>query len=170
MQVSENKYVSIDYTLTLESGEVVDKSEAGEPLGFIVGSGQIIPGLERELVGLEQGAQKRVTVEPDDGYGAHEPDLVQILPREAFPTDIKLEAGVSFHVRGPHGPVRLTVNEVNEQEVKVDLNHPLAGKRLCFDIKLVEVREPTEAELEELHSCSDGDCGGCGGGCGCDCG
>ena len=105
MKVAERTHVAIDYTLTLDSGEVADKSEAGDPLGFICGTGQIIGGLEQALIGMEAGESAKVTVEPADGYGEPKEELLRDLPRDNFPEDLKLEPGMGFEARGPHGPV-----------------------------------------------------------------
>ena len=170
MKVAEKAYVSIDYTLTLESGELADKSAVGEPLGFIVGTGQIIPGLEKALLGMNAGQSTEVTVEAVDGYGETREELFRDLPRENFPDDLKLEPGIGFEAKGPHGPVTFRVREVQEDTVVADFNHPLAGQQLHFDVKIADVREPTAEELATLmdsgDDCSPSACSSCGGGCG----
>ncbi|GAB6062158.1 FKBP-type peptidyl-prolyl cis-trans isomerase [Deferrisoma palaeochoriense] len=168
MKAEENLYVAIDYTLTLDSGEVVDKSEPGEPLGFIFGKNQIIPGLERELRGMEEGQTKKVTVEPEDAYGLPSQDLLREIPRENFPADMEIEPGMGFEARGPHGPVVFRVNEVRDDVVVADFNHPLAGERLHFEVTVAEVRKPRPEEMAAMFQASDcdtPDCGGCSGGC-----
>lgn len=180
MNIADKLYVAIDYRLTLDSGEEIDKSPAGEPLGFITGSGQIIPGLENALMGMKVGDSSRIVVEAEDAYGAISEDLFQEIPMEQFPDDVKVEPGMTFEAEGPHGPVMISVTRVNavDDTVIVDLNHPLAGKRLCFDVNVVEVREPSAEELSELAddcgcgcgSQGEGSCepgGGCGSGCNC---
>jgi FKBP-type peptidyl-prolyl cis-trans isomerase SlyD len=180
VNIADKLYVAIDYRLTLDSGEEIDKSTAGEPLGFITGSGQIIPGLENALMGMKVGDSSRIVVEAEDAYGAISEDLFQDIPMEQFPDGIKVEPGMTFEAHGPHGPVMISVARVNaiDDTVTVDLNHPLAGKRLCFDVNVVEVREPSAEELSELAadcgcgcgSQSGGSCepaGGCGSGCNC---
>ena len=170
MKVAEHTYVSIDYTLTLASGEVADKSSAGEPLGFLFGTGQIIPGLEKALVGMEAGQSAQITVEAADGYGETKEELLRDLPRNNFPDDLKLEPGIGFEAKGPHGPVTFRVLEVQEDTVVADFNHPLAGQTLHFDVEITEVREPTAEELATLmhqgEDCSPSACSSCGGGCG----
>ncbi len=167
MKVADNLHVSIDYTLSLDSGEVVDRSEPGEPLGFVYGKGQIIPGLEKALQGMEAGQSAKVTVEPEDGYGLPREDLFREIPRENFPPDLELEPGMGFEARGPHGPVVFRVHEVRDDLVVADFNHPLAGERLHFEVKISEVREPRPEELAEFFGgdCGPSDCGGCSGGC-----
>lgn len=178
MNIADKLYVAIDYRLTLDSGEEIDKSPAGEPLGFITGSGQIIPGLENALMGMKVGDSSRIVVEAEDAYGAISEDLFQEIPMEQFPDDVKVEPGMTFEAEGPHGPVMISVTRVNavDDTVIVDLNHPLAGKRLCFDVNVVEVREPSAEELSELADdcgcgCGSGDGGSCapGGSCGSGC-
>ena len=170
MKIAQHTYVSIDYTLTLESGEVADKSSKGEPLGFLFGTGQIIPGLEKALEGMEAGQSAQITVEAVDGYGETREDLLRDLPRENFPDDLKLEPGIGFEAKGPHGPVTFRLREVREDTVVADFNHPLAGQQLHFDVAVTEVREPTAEELAILmdagDGCSPSACSSCGGGCG----
>ncbi|GAB4281688.1 MAG: peptidylprolyl isomerase [Deferrisomatales bacterium] len=169
MKADDQAYVAIEYTLTLDDGEVVDRSEPGDPLGFIFGSGQIIPGLEKGIHGMEAGETARVTVEPEEAYGHPKPELVRGIPRENFPADLEIEPGMGFEARGPHGPVTFRVQAVTDDEVMADFNHPLAGKRLTFDVKIAEVREARAEELAGLMGeggCSPTDCGTCGGSCG----
>lgn len=175
MKIEDRQYVSIDYTLTLDSGEVVDRSQGGEPLGFIFGTGQIISGLEKGLLGMEVGQSARISVEPDDGYGPVAPDMLRDIPRENFPDDVVLEPGMGFTAKGPHGPVSFRVKSVTDDVVVADFNHPLAGERLHFDVTVAEVREARAEELAALmhasdcghDECAPEDCGSCGGGCGC---
>jgi FKBP-type peptidyl-prolyl cis-trans isomerase SlyD len=159
MRIEQNKLVALDYTLTLDSGEVIDKSDRGDPLLFLHGSGSIIAGLERQLLGLEPGASAKITVEAEDGYGPVQPELVQKLPKKHFPDEVV--EGMTFEAQGAHGPVVLLVREVAGDGVLVDLNHPLAGKRLHFDVHVADVREPTEEDLESLSGpCGENDCDG----------
>jgi FKBP-type peptidyl-prolyl cis-trans isomerase SlyD len=185
VKIADNRFVSIDYRLTLESGEEVDRSPAGAPLGFVAGTGSIIPGLESALMGREAGEGFRVTVEPEQAYGPVQEELVQIIPRERFPAGVEIAPGMAFQARGPRGPVAMTVTAVGGDAVTVDLNHPMAGKTLIFEGTVVEVREPRSEELpqfsggcacgpQEQNACGcgpDAGGGGCGsstgGGCGC---
>lgn len=179
MKIDDKTYVAIDYKLTLASGEEVDSSKAGEPLGFVTGSGQIIPGLEKALKGMAVGDRSQIVVAPEDGYGPVDESMFQELPRSQFPDDCEIEPGMTFHAQGPHGPFMLSVARVNDNDtVTVDLNHPLAGQQLHFDVTVVEVREPSAAELAEQASgcgcgCESGDTGNCSSGScdsGCNCG
>lgn len=163
MQIEDKLYVAIDYKLSLADGEEVDSSPEGQPFGFIIGAGQIIPGLEKQLLGKESGYESTIVVDPEEGYGQVNENLFQEVPREQFPDDCEIEPGMTFQAQGPQGPVLLSVKEIKDDgTVVVDLNHPLAGKELHFDVKVVEVREPSAAELAALEQQASG--------CGCGCG
>ena len=168
MKIQDQVYVAIDYTLSLASDQVVDSSEPGKSIGFIFGSGQVIPGLEKGLEGMEQGQSTKITVEPEDGYGQPSPDLLQEIPREHFPADMEIESDMIFEATGPQGPMRFRVESVSDEVVVADMNHPLAGERLLFDVTVNEVREAQPEELEALqkHSdCAPENCGCCGTSC-----
>lgn len=163
MKIDDKVYVAIEYKLTLASGEEVDSSPEGEPLGFVTGSGQIIPGLEKALMGKSKGDRSQVVVEPEDGYGPVDESMFQDIPRSQFPDDCEVEPGMTFHAQGPHGPFMVSVARINDDDtVTVDMNHPLAGQQLHFDVTVVEVREPSAGELAALTAESSG--------CGCGCG
>lgn len=148
MNIADNLYVAFDYNLTLDSGEEIDSSSEREPLGFITGSGQIIPGLEKAMMGKTVGDNFKISFEPEDAYGPVNPELFKEIPRKQFPGNIELQPGMTFRAETPHGPVLVNIKEIkDENTVIVDLNHALAGKRLHFDITIVEVREPTSEEL-----------------------
>jgi FKBP-type peptidyl-prolyl cis-trans isomerase SlyD len=169
MKIENRRFVAIDYTLALDSGEVVDRSPPGEPLGFIFGTGQIIRGLEKGIEGLEVGAKTDVTVEPADGYGEPNPALFREIPRENFPEDVALEPGMGFEAQGPHGPVSFRIRELRDDEIVADFNHPLAGQRLHFAVEVAEVREPRAEEMAQAShdgGCDESSCGSCCGGCG----
>lgn len=152
MKVADNNVVSIHYTLTDSEGNVIDSSEGKEPLSYLQGAGNIIPGLERELVGCEVGEKKQVTVEPGEAYGEIEPSLVQTLPKEAFSGVDKIEVGMEFHAQGPGGQVQaVVVKDVADDGITIDANHALAGKTLNFDVSVENVREATEEEIEHGH-------------------
>jgi FKBP-type peptidyl-prolyl cis-trans isomerase SlyD len=159
MKISENKYVEINYTLTVE-GEVVDKSEPGDPLGFISGTGQIVSGLDNAIQGKEVGDTIDVSFSAEDGYGPVEKSLFQDLPRDNFPVDLKIEPDMVFQAETPHGTMSFRIAEVKENSVVADLNHPLAGKALSFNVVVRGVRDATAEELES--SCGEHECTGCG--------
>ena len=153
-KVEDNKVVSLHYTLTSDEGEVLDSSEGGQPLEFVQGQGQIIPGLEKELYDMEVGEEKQVTVPPAEGYGERQPDQVQALPRDAFPADMDLEEGMAVQMRdsNTNQVYQAVITDVRPDSVQVDFNHPLAGESLNFDVKVAGVRDATDEELEHGHA------------------
>jgi FKBP-type peptidyl-prolyl cis-trans isomerase SlyD len=153
MKIANGTVVSIDYKLHLGDGVVVDASEAGDPLTYLHGEGQIVPGLERALEGLDVGDARQVVVPPADGYGDAVPHGVQEVDRKAFPADVELKPGLELGAVGPDGEVvNFVVREVKADSVVIDMNHPLAGKTLHFDVTVREVREPTAEEKEHGHA------------------
>lgn len=157
MQVGDNKVVSIHYTLKNENGEVLDSSENREPLSYIHGQGNIIPGLENALTGEESGAEVDVTVTPEEGYGERHEQLIQDVPMSAFEGVDEVKPGMQFQAQTEAGPRVITVQEVGEEEVKIDGNHPLAGETLHFKVKVDEVRDASEQELEHGHVHGEGE-------------
>ncbi len=153
MRIEKGRVVDIDYSLHLGDGEIVDRSEPGEPLTYLHGEGEIVPGLESALEGLEAGQQKQVVVPPDDGYGPRDPERVQKVPRKAFPAGFVPEVGMELSAQGPEGEeIPFVVQQVEPEIVTIDLNHPLAGKTLHFDITIREVRQASAEELEHGHA------------------
>lgn len=139
-QAKTGDTVRIHYTGTLSDGSTFDSSEGREPLEFTVGSGQIIPGLDAALPGMEVGERKTVEVPADEAYGQPDPDARQAVPRADVPADIPLDIGTRLQVQTPQGQAMpVTVAEVTESEVILDANHPLAGRDLTFAIELVSV-------------------------------
>jgi FKBP-type peptidyl-prolyl cis-trans isomerase SlyD len=165
MTIQDKAFVEIEYALTLDSGEVVDQSTPGNPLGFIFGAGQIIPGLEQKLLGMSSGESAKLVVEPADGYGERNEELVRVVPRKFFPEGMDVEPDMIFQASTAGGPATLRVIEVTDEGVKADFNHPMAGQRLTFDVKVSDVREATAEELKALETPHSHD--GCGGGCSC---
>lgn len=151
--VGENQVVSMNYTLTNDEGEVLDSSEGQEPLSFLCGTGNIIPGLENALIGKTIGDKFQVTVQPEEGYGEIVPEMIQVVAKAAFPGVESIEAGMSFEGKGEDGSVqRVVVKAVEGEEVTIDANHPLAGVVLNFDVEIVDVRESTEEERSHGHA------------------
>jgi len=149
--VTDGQVVSLEYTLTVD-GEVIDSSEGHGPIEFIQGMGNIIPGLEEELYGMKVGESKSVVVPPEDGYGEVDPDAFQDFSREAFPQSIPLEPGVTLRFQDEAGNSHLAViDSVTDDTVRVDFNHPLAGKELHFEVKVVGLRDATDEELMHGH-------------------
>ncbi len=156
MQVAENKVISIHYTLTNDSGNVIDESKENEPLVYLHGAGNIISGLENALTGKAAGDKLTVTVSPEDAYGARMDDRIQTVPRSMFQGIEQIEPGMQFHAEGNTGPVVVTVTKIEGDDITVDGNHPLAGETLTFDVEVAEVRDATTDELEHGHVHSAG--------------
>ncbi|THD73001.1 peptidylprolyl isomerase [Thalassobius vesicularis] len=139
-QVKPGDKVRLHYTGTLEDGSQFDSSAGRDPLEFTVGSGQIIPGLDREIPGMVVGDKKTVVIAPADAYGESHPDAIQAIPRSNVPAEIPLELGLQLQMQSPSGQiVPVTVVGITEEEVTLDANHPLAGKALTFAIELVSI-------------------------------
>ncbi|WP_136440111.1 FKBP-type peptidyl-prolyl cis-trans isomerase [Pacificoceanicola onchidii] len=139
-QVKSGDTVRIHYTGTLADGSVFDSSQGRDPLEFQVGSGQIIPGLDKAIPGMTAGEKKKVDIPADEAYGQPNPQAMQTVPRADIPADIPLEVGLQLQVQTPTGQVMpVTVTEMTEEQVTLDANHPLAGKDLTFDFELVEI-------------------------------
>ena len=153
MQIANDSVVSIEYRLHLGDGKTIDESDPGEPLVYLHGHEQIVPGLEKALEGKKVGESLKVTVTPEDGYGEYDPDGVEEVPREDFPPDMELEAGGVVSATDEEGDeVDFLVKEVRPKTVVVDFNHPLAGKTLHFEVTVREVRAATTEELEHGHA------------------
>ncbi len=154
-KVDDGKVISMHYTLHVD-GKVVDSSEGGEPLQFIQGMGHIIPGLEHQLYDMEVGQSKSVTVPAKEGYGEPDEAAFMDVPRDAFPDNIPLEKGTELELRDQSGhPVYARVDTVTDQNVRLDMNHPLAGKELRFDVKIAGVRSATDEEVSHGHVHTD---------------
>lgn len=139
-QVKSGDTVAIHYTGTLLDGSTFDSSDGREPLEFVVGSGQIIPGLDVALPGMEVGDKKVVKIGSEDAYGPLNPEMRQAVPREGIPADIPLEVGTQLQMQTPDGQAMpVMVVEVDDATVTLDANHPLAGKDLQFDIELMKI-------------------------------
>jgi FKBP-type peptidyl-prolyl cis-trans isomerase SlyD len=151
MQIAERTVASFHYTLTGEDGEVIDSSREREPLAYLHGAGNIVPGLEKAMAGRSQGDSFQVTVTPEEGYGMRHEEMVQVVPKSAFEGAPEPKPGMQFQGQGPQGPVLVTVKSVEGDQVTIDGNHPLAGKTLNFDIEVTEVREASEEELNHGH-------------------
>ena len=138
--VKDGMMVSLDYTLKGTDGKVMETSKGREPLKYIHGKTMIPPGLERELSGMKVGGEKHVTVKPEDGYGKVNPNAVQEVPKEKIPPNA-LKVGAVLAARSPEGMVvPMTVRQIKEKTVVMDMNHPMAGKTLVFDVKVVDIQ------------------------------
>lgn len=152
MKIEKDSVVSIDYTLTDERGEVLDSSkDHGQPLSYIHGAGNIIPGLESKLEGKSAGEQLKVSVAPEDGYGIRDEKHVAKVNRDQFKGVEDLEVGMQFRTEGGGHSQVVTVTAIEKDSVTVDANHPLAGRTLNFDVSIVSVRKATPDELSHGH-------------------
>ena len=160
---AENSVVGLVYELT-EAGqnEVIDSNKEGTPLEFIMGKGQLIPGLEKGLVGMSEGEEKTIVVPAAEAYGERDESAIQELPKEQF-EGVDLQKGMSLYGQGEQGEtIQVTVVDFDDNSVKVDFNHPLAGKDLEFKVKIASEREATadEAATGQVGGgCADGSCG-----------
>lgn len=150
--IGDNLVVSMHYELTDDAGNVLGSSESSEPLTYLHGAKNIIPGLEKALVGKVTGDTLQVKIEPHEAYGEVIPELIQTVERNAFQGVESVEVGMVFQAQAQDGSVqRIVVKEVDSDEITVDANHPLAGIILNFNIEIVEVRVATETELNHGH-------------------
>jgi FKBP-type peptidyl-prolyl cis-trans isomerase SlyD len=149
--VQNNVVVSMEYTLHVDNEEI-DSSKGQDPLQFLVGHGNIISGLEREMMGMKVGESKNVVIAPADGYGEFDEEAFMDVPRSAFPQDMPVEEGAELTVRDDSGQSRYArIDAINGDNVTLNFNHPLAGDELHFNVKVVGLREPTVEELEHEH-------------------
>jgi FKBP-type peptidyl-prolyl cis-trans isomerase SlyD len=158
MKITKDSVVSIDYRLHLGDGEVVDASEPGDPLVYLHGHGETVPGLEKALEGKAAGDSLQVKVSPEEGYGRHDPEKIEEVPRSEFPEELELKVGSILTATDDDGlEMDFLVKEMRGDSVVVDFNHPLAGKTLHFDVTVREVRAATPEELEHGHVHGPGD-------------
>lgn len=151
MQIEENSVVTLHYTLKDNDGRIIDYSTDGTFL-YLHGASNIIPGLENALTGKSAGDELTVKVLPEDGYGEKEENRIQEVPKNMFDNADEVKVGVQFHAQGPDGAdIVVTVTEVKDDSVVIDGNHALAGKELNFDVKVIDVREASEEEIEHGH-------------------
>jgi len=151
MAIEKDKVVSIDYTLTGENGQVLDSSQGREPLAYLHGAGNIIPGLENALEGKDEGDQLNVQIPPDQAYGQRDERMVQPVPRTAFQGVPDIQPGMQFQASTNAGPRLITVVGVQGDQVTIDANHPLAGATLNFDVTVRNVRDATNEEKSHGH-------------------
>lgn len=172
MQIAEGKVVSVDYALRDDEGNLIDQSKPEEPLAYLHGHRNIIPGLEQALDGKDSGETVEVRVDPANAYGETNPSLEQNVPKDRFQGVDNVQEGMQFQANTDQGPISVRVTNVGEEEVTVDGNHPLAGKHLNFTVTVRDVREASEEELNKGKVGGDECCGGSEGddgdsGCGC---
>lgn len=153
MKIADHCVVSIHYTLTDDEGDEIDSSTGQEPLAYLHGAGNVIAGLEDALTGRVVGDHFQVVIQPEDGYGEFDEELVQSIPRGAFEGIQEIEPGMQFQTEDDDGEqMMVTVQEVTEDEVVIDGNHPLAGVVLHFDVTVTDVRPATAEEIDHGHA------------------
>jgi FKBP-type peptidyl-prolyl cis-trans isomerase SlyD len=152
MTIAQHKVVTIHYkVMDVDSDEIIDSSENSDPMTYLHGARNIIPGLEQALEGKSVGDEVEVTVQPAEAYGERSDDRIQQVPKEAFQEMEKIEPGIAVTAQTDQGQINLMVTEVDETTVTVDANHPLAGKSLKFEVKIEAVRDASEEELAHGH-------------------
>lgn len=161
MQITKHKAVTVEYTLTNESGQVLDSSKDRAPLTYVQGTGGMINGFENALEGRQAGDKFSFDVAPADGYGERDKSLLFAVPKDRFQETPDLEVGMRFQVQTPNGAMIMAVDRIEQDSVVLDGNHPLAGNKLHFDVEVVGVRDATDEELTEAEHASHG--------CGCSC-
>lgn len=152
MTIQKNSVVTINYTLKDDTGGLIESSEGQEPLTYLHGQGNIIPGLEASLEGRSTGESIAVSIAPEDAYGVWEDSKILTIPRAQFSGVDDIQVGMEFSVHSNVGEQIVTVTKVEDETVTVDANHPLAGKTLNFDVMVVGVRDATNDELEHGHA------------------
>ena len=151
MKNTENPVVSIHYTLTNKAGEKLDSSIGAEPLSYLHGAGNVIPGLESALSETSVGDKLTVTIEAADAYGERNEDQIQTVSKEMFQGIDNIEVGMQFQADSSHGPAVVTIAKVDGDNVTIDGNHPLAGEQLTFEVEVMDIRPATETEIEHGH-------------------
>ena len=156
LKVNDGQVVSMHYTLHVD-GQVVDSSEGKEPLQFIQGMGQIIRGLEHQLYDMKIGDKKDVVIPPKDGYGETDPAAFMDVPRESFPPNVPLTPGTELELRDKSDhPMYARIDEVTDKSVRLNMNHPLAGKELHFSVQIASLRPATNEEVSHGHVHGEG--------------
>jgi FKBP-type peptidyl-prolyl cis-trans isomerase SlyD len=150
MQIAKNSVVTIDYTLTGPDGTVIDTSVGRQPLPYLHGAGNLIPGLEKQLEGKSAGDTIKATVAPEEAYGIRDESLTQTAPKSAFQSP-NIAVGQQFRADSPQGQKVFTVTKIEGDSVTVDGNHPLAGIALNFEVNIKDVRAATQEELAHGH-------------------
>lgn len=147
MDITKDCVVSIHYTLKNDHGDIIDSSQGSDPLQYLHGAGNIIPGLENALLNRKVGDAFDVTIAPGQGYGELRDDLIQTVPRSAFQSVEELKTGMRFQAQTERGTLLFTVTDIEGDDVTIDGNHELAGQKLYFSVEVVEVRQATAEEL-----------------------
>ncbi len=141
MIIEDGHKISVHYIGTFEDGEMFDSSRERGPLDFEVGAGQMIKGFDLAVVGMKVGESKQITLAPEEAYGPRNEEMLIEMPLKNFPQDMELTEGMQLQLTNPNGqPVPAMVAKVEEEHVTMDVNHPMAGKTLVFDIEIVEIK------------------------------
>ena len=156
MQIGERTVATFHYTLTDDKGNVIDSSANGQPLAYLHGAGNIVPGLERQLAGRSEGDKFDAVVSAEEGYGESNPMMIQVVPREAFQGVDNLEVGMQFQAQTGQGALPVVIAKIEGDQVTVDANHPLAGQTLHFAIEVTSVRDASVEELVHGHVHGEG--------------
>ena len=151
MNIADKKVVSFHYTVSNAAGEQVESSRERDPMSYLHGSGNIIPGLEKAMEGKAAGEQFELTIEPADAYGERDESGLQRVPAKHFKGAGRLEPGQVVTLQTRNGPMQATVVKVGRFNVDIDRNHPLAGQSLTFDVEITDVRDATEEEISHGH-------------------
>ena len=156
MKIDKNTVVSLNYTLKNSKGELLDTSEGRQPLTYLHGVGQLIPGLEKELNEKEQGDEVKAVIPPEEAYGSRKQELLKTVSKDGFQGDEEIKIGMQVQLQTEHGPAIAVVQDVEGSDVTLDLNHPLADMELHFDVKVEDVRAATEEEIQHGHVHGEG--------------
>ncbi|MEP7287129.1 MAG: peptidylprolyl isomerase [Chloroflexota bacterium] len=156
--VQDGAVVSVSYTLRLENGEIIDYSEADDPLEYLHGAENIIPGLEKQLLGLHVGDEKSIELAPEDGYGVYDPEELEVIERKMLPKDLPpLKLGMVLAISDEEDNLsEAYVREISPNNVTLDFNHPLAGQQLFFQVQVLAIREASEEEIAHGHPHGEG--------------
>ena len=155
--VAKDTIATVHYTGTLPDGEVFDSSRDKDPMTFLVGHKNMIPGFEEELMGASQGETRTFTLPPERAYGERNDDAIQQVSRDQFPENMEIKPGMMMAAQTDQGPIPFTISEINGDQITIDFNHQMAGKTLTFEVEVIDVRDATPQELPD----------DCGPGCGC---
>lgn len=162
MKVGNSMVVEIDFTLKNSKGEIIDNTDAGKPLAYLHGAGNIIEGLEDALDELQVGSHFDIEIPPKKAHGVRDIHLINEVPKENFPKDLNLKVGEEFVIKSPKGTKAIHIKEIRENTVLVDGNHELAGQTLHYSGKIVSIREATENELKHgyinTNCCHESNC------------
>jgi FKBP-type peptidyl-prolyl cis-trans isomerase SlyD len=151
MQITPGSVVVFDYTLTDDDKDIIDSSVGSEPLAYIQGEGQIVPGLEKAMEGKKAGDSFKISLPPEEGYGVHDPENISVVPADQIEGGEELEEGMQLHTEGEFGEQTVIITKIVGNEVTIDGNHPLAGMTLHFDIAIRDVRPATDEERDHGH-------------------